>query len=343
MYKNILACLDNSDQSNWGAGIGISIGKKCGAALTGYHVYAAALHKSRFTQMEGTLPPRYQGAEELSRQREIHGTLIAKGLQIISESYAKAFELKCDEAGVAYSGKASEGKNYLEIAKELQTGAYDLAVLGFQGIGAVGKSQIGSVCERVVRRTKTDILVVKEDRPIGGQILVAVDGSPNSYAGVSVAAALGKAFGAGVEAISVYDSAFHYTAFRSLAGILSKEASRLFKFKEQETLHEEIIDLGLAKIYQGYLDTAKDIAGKEGVAIKTTLIDGKPFDSILKHIEASSPSLLIMGRVGMHAVKELDIGSNTENCLRQSRCNILITSRVHATADGQTALFGEPA
>lgn len=339
MYKNILVCLDNSDQSNWGADIGLSIGKKYDSVLTGYHVYAAALHKSRFTQMESTLPPKYQKAEELNRQRDIHGTLISKGLQIIAESYTKAFELKCNEAGVACSGKATEGKNYLEITKELQTGAYDLAILGLQGLGVAGSSRIGSVCERVARRARTDILVVKENRPVDGRIVVAVDGSLNSYAGVRLAVGLGKAFGAGVEAISVYDSGFHYTAFRSLAGILSKEASRLFKFKEQEMLHEEIIDHGLAKIYQGYLDTAKDIAEKDGLTIKTTLIDGKPFDRILKHIETANPSLLIMGRAGMHAVKELDIGSNTENCLRQSKCNILITSRDYASTEGQTGLF----
>lgn len=340
MYKNIFVCLDTSKYSNWGADIGIALGKKFDAHLTGSHVYAAVLHESRFKQMESTLPPRYQQADELHKQREIHKSLISKGLQIIADSYTAAFESKCNEVGVPSSGKTMEGKNYLEIVKELQTGAYDLAILGFQGLGVTGRSQIGSVCERVVRRIKTDVLVVKEDRTVDGKILVAVDGSPNSFAAVKMAARLGKAFGVSVEAVSVYDSAFHYTAFRNIAGILSKEASRLFRFKEQEMLHEEIIDKGLARIYQNYLNAAKDIAKKEeDLVIEATLLEGKPFDGILKHMETSKPSLLIMGRVGMHTASGLDIGSNTENCLRQSLCNILITSRDYLHAEGYTELF----
>ena len=36
--------------------------------------------------------------------------------------------------------------------------------------------------------------------------------------------------------------------FNSLTGVLTKEASKVFKFEQQEKLHEDIIDKGLAKI-----------------------------------------------------------------------------------------------
>ncbi len=328
MYKNILVCLDNSDHSNWGADLGISLADKLDSSLTGCHVYAAELHERRFRQMETGLPARYQNEGELKKQRENHAVLISKGLRIIADSYTADFESRCKARGAESAGKTMEGKNYLEIVRALEGGAYDLVILGALGLGVTPASLIGSVCERVVRRTRTDVLVVKEaNKAIDSRIVVAVDGSPNSSAAVRLGVTLGKAFGVGVEAVSAYDPDFHYAAFRSIAGILSEEAGRMFKFKEQETLHEDIIDKGLAKIYQDYLDKAYGIAKDNGLEIETTLLSGKPCDRIIAHVEKVRPSLLIMGRIGIHAGEGLDIGNNTENCLRQAGCNILITSR----------------
>ena len=120
---------------------------------------------------------------------------------------------------------------------------------------------------------------------------------------------------------------FHYTAFNNIAGVLSEEAGKLFRFKEQEKLHEEIIDKGLAKIYQDHLNTAKRVAEADGLEITTTLLSGKPYEQILKYINDTSPSLLVIGRLGVHSANGLDIGSNTENLLRFAPCNILIVSR----------------
>jgi nucleotide-binding universal stress UspA family protein len=130
-----------------------------------------------------------------------------------------------------------------------------------------------------------------------------------------------------VEAIAAFDPHYHYVAFKSIAGVLSEEAGKIFKFKEQEKLHEEIIDKGLAKIYQDHLDRAAEMAKGEGVTIKTTLLTGKPYDQILKYVEKEKPALLVMGRAGVHAAAGLDIGSNTENCVRSASCNVLIVSR----------------
>ena len=60
--------------------------------------------------------------------------------------------------------------------------------------------------------------------------------------------ALGKAFNVPVEVISRFRSLrFHYAAFHSISGVLNEEAGKVFRFKEQEKLHEEVIDSGLAR------------------------------------------------------------------------------------------------
>ncbi|MEK6617780.1 MAG: universal stress protein, partial [Nitrospirota bacterium] len=199
------------------------------------------------------------------------------------------------------------------------------------GVGAVKDSVIGSNTERVVRRVRTsDMLIIKNTLPMnGGKIVVAVDGSHYSFGGLMTGLALGKALNKPVEAISAFDPYFHYAAFHSISGVLNEEAGKVFRFKEQEKLHEEIIDSGLAKIYQSHLDISRELAQAENTDIKTTLLDGKAFEKVIQYVRKDNPWLLIVGRIGVHSDDDMDIGSNTENLLRSAPCHILISNRKH--------------
>lgn len=327
MYKNILIPVDNSEWSNHAIDAGVALAREFGSTITGTHVYAARLHDSRFRQMEGVLPLRYQRKEVLQRQRAIHDSLITRGLQLISDSYLTVVQEKCSVAGVSWKGKIMEGKNYVEIVREVERDGYDLIIIGALGLGAVETSSLGSTCERVLRRVKKDVLVIKNAIFPGDKILVAVDGSSQSFAALKVALDLGKAFDAEVEAVAAFDPDFHRVAFHSIAGVLSEDAKKVFRFKEQEKLHEELIDKGLAKIYSGHLRAARKIAEEKGVDLKTTLLSGKAYHSIFKHLQSIGASLLVIGRYGVHRVDELDIGSTTENLVRLAPCNVLVVNQ----------------
>jgi nucleotide-binding universal stress UspA family protein len=174
------------------------------------------------------------------------------------------------------------------------------------------------------------MLIIKNPQPLnGGKIVVAVDGSPYSFGGLMTGLALGKALNKPVEAISAFDPYFHYAAFHSISGVLNEEAGKVFRFKEQEKLHEEIIDSGLAKIYQSHLDISRELAQAENTDIKTTLLDGKAFEKVIQYVRKDTPWLLIVGRIGVHSDEDMDIGSNTENLLRAAPCNVLISNRKH--------------
>ena len=328
-FKTILIPVDNSEHSNFAIDMGISIAKKFNSTLIGNHVYAARLHDQRFTQMESGLPPEYQEPQELERQRNVHDSLITKGLQIISDSYLDYFEKRCREAGVPFQRKALEGKNYSQIVKDISENNYNLVIMGALGLGALKRSVIGSVTSRVVRRSKSNILIVKKPINWDRKIIVAVDGSPQSFAAVKNCVSLAKTFNIPLSAVAVFDPQFHVVAFRSIAGVLSEEAGKLFRFKEQEKLHDEIIDKGLEKIYQGHLDNAKRIANDEGLEINTVLLSGRPFDKILEYVEKENPSLVAVGKLGYHTDNGLDLGSMTENLLLQSQCNLIIVTEGH--------------
>ncbi len=340
MYKTIFVPVDNSDHSMASIDLAVELAKRFDSELVGSHAYAARMHDYRFKQMEFTLPEEYLVEEEMEKQRKVHDTLITMGLELISDSYLTVMDKRCREEKLPFQPKMYDGKNWKIIVQDIEESDYDLVVMGALGLGAVRDSVLGSVCSRVVRRARTDMFIVKNTEAFdhqmnghavgeadGGHIVVGIDGSPESFAGLKTALELGRKLDKRVEAVSVYDPYLHYAMFNSIVNVLTEKASKVFRFKEQEQLHEEVIDTGLAKIYQSHLEVAHRIAAEEGVDLKITLLDGKAFDKILQYIRREKPWLLVLGRIGVHSDEDMDIGSNTENLLRMASCNVLLSSK----------------
>jgi nucleotide-binding universal stress UspA family protein len=328
-YGSILLAVDSSDHSNRGIREAIGVANHFGSRITATHVYAAKLHDERFRQMEGGLPEQFRQEQELERQRDVHDDLITKGLSIITDSYLDQVDQLAREHHMPISRRSLEGKNYRELVTETNSGDYDLLVIGALGLGAVSGSRLGTVCQRVSRRSQIDTLIIKEpNRPVSeGPIVVGIDGSTKSYGGLLSAISLAKAWKADIKIVSAFDPYYHYVAFNRIAGVLSEEAGQVFKFQEQEKLHEEIIDSGLAKIYQGHLSVAQSIAGDHGMEVETVLLDGKPHEVITRYLTEVKPSLLVIGTTGIHADPDLDIGGNTEYLLGDAPCAVLMSQR----------------
>ncbi|MGH7639598.1 MAG: universal stress protein [Candidatus Dormibacteria bacterium] len=331
MYRKLYLPLDNSDHSQAAAELAIQLARHDGAEIVGCHVYAARLHDYRFKQMEYTLPEEYQDEVELERQRKIHDSLITNGLQLISDSYLDTTQKRCLEEGIRFTPKTFDGKNWEVLVKDIQDSDYDLVLMGACGLGQVKETQVGTCVDRVVRRAHRDTLVVRHrgEGQVEGPIVVAIDGSPQSFAGLRTALELGRALGRKVEAVSVYDPYLHYVLFNGIVGVLSEKASKVFRFKEQEALHEEIIDTGLAMIYSSHLKVAKEVARAEGVDLPITLLDGKAFEQVLRYVREKDASILVVGRIGVHSDEQMDIGGNTENLLRLAPCSVLLSSRTY--------------
>jgi nucleotide-binding universal stress UspA family protein len=333
MYKSVYVPVDNSDYSNRAVACALALGKAYSAKLVGCHVYAAKLHDYRFRQMEYTLPEEYIDEVELERQRKIHDSLITMGLKLISDSYLDGMSRLCGESGLEFEPRMMDGKHHAEILKDLDGSPHDLVVIGALGIGRARDSVIGSVCERVARQADRDVWVVKHvpeaGEPERDTILVGVDGSPQSFGALMTAIDLAREFDKKVEAISVYDPYLHYSVFNGIVNVLTEQAAKVFRFEEQNQLHEEIIDTGLAQIYQSHLEVGERMATELGVEIKKTLLDGKPFQKILDHARKTNPWLLVLGRIGVHSSKdEKALGSNVENILRGAPCDVLLSTRL---------------
>jgi nucleotide-binding universal stress UspA family protein len=232
---------------------------------------------------------------------------------------------------VSSEAKSIEGRNYAELIRESRNG-YDLAVLGARGLGLASLNgqcpdgALGSVCERFLRRARTDVFIVRDSRPLAGTILVGVDGSPESYAALRKALKLAKTVGSRVEAVTCFDPAFHTVAFQSIAGVLSEKQAQVFRFKEQEELHDRVINQGLENLYGSYLEKARIVAQGRAQEIETRLRKGKPAYELVRLAKQIEPALLVVGRFGLHRTDDLDIGSTAETVARLAPGNVLVVN-----------------
>jgi nucleotide-binding universal stress UspA family protein len=207
---------------------------------------------------------------------------------------------------------------------------YDVLVIGAHGIGRQPLSQLGGVVARVSRGVAKDLLVIRDDKPLtGGKLMVCVDGSSYSYRAMRVGLELARTFQAKLFVCSAFDVEYHHAVFGNIKDVLSERASKVFKFEEQEELHNNIIDKGLLKLAQANLKRAEVMAQEfPDVELVPQILIGKPFQVVLQWAEEIQPSLLILGRHGGHRITGTDIGSQADNLLRLAPCNVLVTGTV---------------
>jgi nucleotide-binding universal stress UspA family protein len=324
-YHNLMVAVDNSRWPGCAMDLAVDLARTAGAKLTGNHVYPARLHDTRFKQLKPGLPPRYQHPDILLYERTLHDGLIGQGLQMISDLYLDAFAKKCQDAGIAPERRTPEGKHYCLLLTDMSENEYDLVLIGAHGLGRVGRSVLGSVCERVLRLGCCDIMVARSSAVLrGGKLVAAIDSSDNSIEAFRRGLYLANLNGMNVTAVAAYDPFFHVIAFRSIARVLSDESAQLFRCREQEKLHDEIIDSGLDKVYEDHLLQAQAFGKEDGVDVEIKVLQGKPFDAITDFVTEINPALLVLGRTGLHGVEGVNLGATAENVVRFTRSNILV-------------------
>jgi nucleotide-binding universal stress UspA family protein len=230
--------------------------------------------------------------------------------------------------------------------------SYDLMCIGAHGIGKQPLSQLGGVVGRSIRKIEKDTLVVRNGRPMaGGKWMICVDGSSYSYKAMRVALELAREFGASLYVCSAFDVEYHHVVFGNIKDVLSAQAARVFKFEEQEELHNNIIDKGLLKLCQANIKRAEVMAQEfPDVEVNTQILIGKPFQCILQWVEEIEPAMLIVARHGGHRVEGTDLGSQADNLARLAQTNVLLIGTTDVRADeipwieedGETGLEWSP-
>src|SRR3954470_17122214 len=89
---------------------------------------------------------------------------------------------------------------------------------------------------------------------------------------------LARELGVSLFVCSAFDVEYHHVVFGNIKDVLSAQAAKVFKFEEQEELHNNIIDKGLLKLCQANLKRA-EVMSREfpGVPVSPQILVGKPF------------------------------------------------------------------
>jgi len=342
MYRHIAVAVDNSADASHAEAGAVALARAApGAEITGYHVYSGIFHGLRFQALETYLPEEYRTAETLEYQRRIHSVLIGRGLEVISSEYLKRLREACGSGQIPFREVLSDGKR-----SDLLCGAtaeHDLMVMGAQGIGRIdGAGGLGSTTERVLRDASCDLLVTRA--PFSARkILVGIDGSAESFAALGRAIDLGKVSGAELTLLAAVNPALHREVFRLLSGVLSREAGEVFRFREQEDLHNRIIDVSLSDLYRGHLQRGVLQAAEAGLPCRTVLGEGPAWHALCTGAGKGGHDLVVVGRFGMHRGPRDRIGSNAVRVAERAPGNVLVVGAAGGAGAGSLPPQATPA
>lgn len=201
-----------------------------------------------------------------------------------------AKELIPDE--VRAPAKVVFGNPAQDIAK--QGSAMDLIVMSSHGRTGFSRMLIGSVAEKVLRLSKTPVLVVEEESDVDNfsRILVTTDFSENSRAAFTYAIELAKKTNAQVELLHVFSF-----------GQLDRDETDDFV----EDLREERLKLVKSEYFH-----------EIGDQVTTTLLstESSPHEAIADYVKKHPAHVVIMSTVGRTGLNYLMLGSTTANVVR---------------------------
>ena len=320
-WKRICIPIDNSELSKKAVDLGVKLARHFNTTVSGIHVFNSELHRKRFRILRPYLPERFSISEKLEKQ---HEAIMDLSFNHLGESFIDVLRHKTESCGFEFEGKIIDGSPAYEIEKYINQDGCDLVIMGASGQGK--SPRIGGCARKIARRTRKDIILVRDNITEGGKIVVAIDGSDFSFSALRKAFLLVDWLKAEPLAVSVYDPELHVTIFENMKRVLSSHAEKVFNSKEQENLHSEVIDKGIRKVYESALNKAKSMALELGREIKTEVRAGIAFEKIIEFAQSEGASFLVFSRFGLHKTLDSDIGSVAENLIVESPCNVLCCS-----------------
>lgn len=197
----------------------------------------------------------------------------------------------------------SDGDPAKEIMRKADEGKFSTIIMARRGLSEMKEYILGSVTNKVVHAANKQTVyivghsILKDKKCPIPNILIPVDGSIYSMKGVEHAACLAADLKASMDKITL----LRVINMALLAG----------RWKEGIDSFDEAREI---------LDTAKETLVKAGIPeeiITTKIRLGQPSEEILKEAEEEEYNLIIMGRKGRTALKDLLLGGVSTTVLHR--------------------------
>jgi nucleotide-binding universal stress UspA family protein len=198
-----------------------------------------------------------------------------------------------------------------EIARIAREWGAELVVLGARGLSGIKRFLLGSVSLTVAHHLSCPVLIVKGRPRKVEDVLVAMDGSEDSFQALRFLLSLPLARQTKLRLLSVVEP-IRYPA--SAPGALRGQLSRMLKELESERRGE------LEKVLE------RAAAQLEGSITRVTRATptGDPADVIIAAAAARDTDLVVVGARGLGGMTRLLLGSVSEKVLQHARCPVLI-------------------
>ena len=201
------------------------------------------------------------------------------------------------------------GKPFLEIIQVAKEENVDLLAVGTHGRAGVDRVILGSVAERIVRKARCPVMIVRGRKYVGfKRIIVPIDLSDCSRIALEYAAATARAHKSKLIILHVYEESF-----------IEPYVNAANSEEEADEIIKEIERVNETK-YDEFLKTV-DL---NGVEYEKLLKNGIPDTYIVETAMEQQANLIVMGTHGRSGIRHILIGSTAEEVVRTVHCDIII-------------------
>ncbi|MBI3089756.1 MAG: universal stress protein [Candidatus Tectomicrobia bacterium] len=164
-------------------------------------------------------------------------------------------------------------------------------------------------------------------------IYVPADNSEHSNRAIDIAVALAERLGARVVGSHVYAARLHDYRFKQMEFTLPEEYLEENELERQRRIHDSLITMGLQLISDSYLDVLQKRCEAAGLPFERKMFDGKHYEVLARDITESRYDLVVLGALGMGAVRESVIGGVCERVVRRIGSDTLVVRNLAPLAE----------
>jgi nucleotide-binding universal stress UspA family protein len=264
-------------------------------------------------------PPMLPAAAEFGLS---HGEVPLYGNRDDVEAYLTVIAGRVARAHGGHAVTAVLGGDPAErLADYIKTNAISLVVMTTHGRGGFSRFWLGSVADRLIRRTGAPVLLLRHDTRMAAacfeRIVIALDGSPASERAVAPALALG--------ALTV---APRYTLVRVVEPPLPPTMTPVGLYPPDVAVPTP---QELSAAAKEYLESVADRIRARGYSVDTRVLIGSTAQQIVQLAERYRSQLIAVGTRGAKGLDRLVLGSVADKVVRSAKQPVLVAPMERAT------------
>lgn len=220
------------------------------------------------------------------------------------------------ESRVPYQVNVIVGSPYKTIVNRCGEDEFDLVVMGHRGLRGMKRFYLGSVAAKVVAYAPCHVLVLRSEvAETPGKVLVAVDGSEASI----------RVMGFGLDhalKVGARDVLF-LNVIEELTEITHSHWGAFEVVTDTPELREEAVQRAREGL-EGMLEKLKATSDTGGIALRTEVVPGHPYVTIIEKSETEGTDLIVVGDRGKSALEGFFLGSVSAKIVRYAPCSVLV-------------------